>query len=144
MPVSYRREAPPATPADVERLEQRIGHELPPDYRNYLLTRDGGRLQDNDQALKVVFGVREDAPDWAKMFNKLDVFHGRHPDWLVPVAQDEYGNLFALSVRDQDYGSVWFWDHEEEADEDEPPSEDNIELRASSWTEFMLSLQPAE
>jgi cell wall assembly regulator SMI1 len=144
MAVTYRREAPPATLADVDRLEERIGQELPNDYRSYLLHQDGGRLADNDQAVKVIFGVREDAPDWSNMWDKLDIFEDRVPEWLLPVAQDEYGNLFAVSLRDEDRGSVWFWDHEEEADEDEPPSEDNIEQRAASWTEFLASLQPAE
>lgn len=144
MAVTYRREAPPAAAADVERLERRIGRELPADYRTYLLERDGGRPVGNDEALKEIFGVREDAPDWSNMWDKLDIFADRVPPWLLPVAQDEYGNLFALSLREQDFGSVWFWDHEEEADEGEPASEENIEQRAESWTAFLAGLEPVE
>ncbi|MEV4416516.1 SMI1/KNR4 family protein [Catellatospora sp. NPDC049609] len=143
MAVTYKREAPPAPESDVARLEHRIRRSLPADYRAYLLNQDGGRPITNDKAVKEIFGIREDAPDWANMWDKLDIFHGRYPAWLLPVAQDEYGNLFALSLREQDFGSVWFWDHEEEADEGEPPSEDNIEKWADSWTEFLASLQPA-
>jgi SMI1 / KNR4 family (SUKH-1) len=144
MAVTYRREAPPASPADVERLERRIGRELPTDYRDYLLGQDGGRPVGNDEALKEIFGVREDAPEWSNMWDKLDIFADRVPLWLLPVAQDEYGNLFALSLREQDFGSVWFWDHEEEADEGEPPSEENIEQRAGSWTAFLAGLETVE
>lgn len=59
----------------------------------------------------------------------------------LPVARDEYGNLYTLSLREKDFGSVWFWDHEEEADEGDPPSEDNIEHRADGWNEFLAGLQ---
>jgi cell wall assembly regulator SMI1 len=142
MTVGYRRQGQPASEADVQRLEQRIGSRLPEAYRAYLLRQDGGRLQDNTDAVKEIFGIRDDAPDWANLWDKLDVFHGRVPAWLLPVAQDEYGNLFAISLRDSDRGSVWFWDHEEEADEGEPPSEDNIELRAADWDQFLQQLQP--
>jgi cell wall assembly regulator SMI1 len=141
MIVDYRRVAPPAEPADIERLCQRIGHVLPDDYRDYLLSQDGGRLMDNNEAVKEIFGVRNDAPDWANMWDKLDTFHGRVPAWLLPVAQDEYGNLFAISLRDGDFGSVWFWDHEEEADEGEPPSLENIEPKAPDWNTFLRDLR---
>jgi hypothetical protein len=61
---------------------------------------------------------------------------------LLPVASDQFGNLFAVSLRDEDNGSVWFWDHEEEADEDEPPTEANIKLMGPDWSTFLRSLQP--
>ncbi|MCY1144060.1 SMI1/KNR4 family protein [Actinoplanes sp. Pm04-4] len=116
MTVGYRRQPPAAPGADIERLEQRIASRLPRMYRDYLAGQDGGRLESNTRAAKEVFGVRDDAPDWANMWDMLDTYDGRVPSWLQPVAQDEYGNLFAISLRAQDEGSVWFWDHEEEAD----------------------------
>jgi len=78
------------------------------------------------------------------MWKKLKTFSGRHPSWLLPVAQDEYGNLFCLSLRDEDFGTVWFWDHEEEADEDEPPTEDNVSQIATDWRAFIERLGPIE
>jgi cell wall assembly regulator SMI1 len=143
MPVAYRRTEAPAPRELVDRLEEQAGHRLPDDYRDYLLRQDGGRLVSNNQAVKYVFGVG-DVPDYESMWANLQVYEGRVPPWLLPVASDEYGNLFAVSLRESDLGSVWFWDHEQEADEGEPPTEDNIELRAPSWTEFLESLQPVE
>ena len=43
-----------------------------------------------------------------------------------PPADDEYGNLFCVSLRDSDHGSVWFWDHEQEAGDNQPPTESNL------------------
>jgi hypothetical protein len=50
--------------------------------------------------------------------------------------------LFTVSVRDQDLGTVWFWDHEEGAEEDEPPTEDNIREVAPDWRTFLDRLAP--
>ncbi len=141
MAVSYRLQFPPASLDSIAQLEQRIGQPLPPAYRDYLLRQDGGWLASNDEALKVIFGLG-DVPSELNMWRKLDTFDGRLPAWLLPVAQDAYGNLYAVSLRDQDRGSVWFWNHEEEADEGEPPSEDNIELRASDWQTFIEGIRP--
>jgi cell wall assembly regulator SMI1 len=142
MAVGYRRQASAASEVDVARLEQRIGRALPSSYRSYLLTQDGGRLVDNSEAVKEIFGIGPETPDWANLWDKLDVFRDRVPVWLLPVAQDEYGNLYAISLRDPDAGSVWLWDHEEEADEGEPPSEDNITQLAPDWATFLNQLSP--
>lgn len=142
MAVGFIEPSEPAPPSAVDRLERRIGRSLPDDYRSFLLRQDGGWMQMNDGAVKEILGVRDDASYNASLWRALDTFNERVPNWLLPVARDEYGNLYALSLRQQDFGSVWFWDHEEEADEGEPPSEENIELRAPNWDEFLAGLQP--
>ncbi len=141
MAVGYVRREPPASPELVAQLEGQLGQALPDDYRHYLLQQDGGRLEDNTEAVINVFGLGE-VPDWTNMWHKLETFQNRVPAWLLPVAQDAYGNLFAISHRPSDFGSVWLWDHEEEADEGEPPSEENISFKAGSWTAFLERLQP--
>jgi len=139
--VAYRHREQPATPEQIARLEERVGRALPAEYRDYLLAQDGGRLVDNNGAVDTIFGLGEVA-DWASLWEKLDVLFGRMPSWLLPVADDAYGNLYAISLRPSDFGSVWFWYHEEEADEGEPPAEDNLGFKASSWTGFLEGLRP--
>ncbi|GHO97304.1 hypothetical protein KSF_073520 [Reticulibacter mediterranei] len=143
MVVTYLRQELPASPHLISQLEQRLGQSLPPSYHNYLLEQDGGRLDNNHEAVKDIFGL-SNVPGSASMWRILDTYHNRVPAWLLPVARDEYGNLFAISLRSEDLGSVWFWDHEEEADEGEPPTEDNIERKASDWLSFLDSLQPLQ
>jgi hypothetical protein len=142
--VGYQRSAGPASDEDIQRLERHIGRPLPDAYRAYLRQQDGGRLETNHEAANEVFGVGPDTPEWADMWRFLDLYKDRVPAWLLPVAADSFGNLFALSLRDSDRGSVWFWDHEREADEDEPPAEDNIERRAPDWRAFLDSLRPPD
>ena len=140
--VTYRDRRPPASTHFVARLERHVRRALPPAYRDYLLEQDGGRLCDNSEAIKQILGLG-DLPEFASLWHALEVYADRVPYWLLPVASDEFGNLFAVSLRDEDNGSVWFWDHEQEADEDEPPTEDNIKLMAPDWPTFLASLQPA-
>ena len=92
----------------------------------------------------MVFSLGPVASQYASMWHNLNTYARRVPSWLLPVASDEYGNLFGISVRNSDSGSVWFWDHEQEADEDEPPTEDNLTYRAPDWQSFLDSLRPPE
>jgi cell wall assembly regulator SMI1 len=140
MAVEYVRREPPASAELVDRLEQRVGRPLPPEYRDYLRQQDGGRLDNNSRALNTIFGVGE-VPEWASMWDVLETYRERVPDWLLPVADDAFGNLFTVSLRNQDRGSVWFWNHELEADEGEPPTEENLKPMAPSWPVFLDSLE---
>jgi hypothetical protein len=142
--VAYLDREAPAPADQIERLERRIGRPLPDEYRSFLRQQDGGRLADNTEAVKEVFGLAPTVPEYANLWHKLDVYSSRVPDWLLPVASDEFGNLFAISTRDEDLGSVWFWDHEEEADEGEPPTEENLRYRAPDWQSFLNGLEPME
>lgn len=140
MAVAYERREPPAPPERIAELERRLGRSLPAAYRDYLAEVDGGRLANNDEAVNSVYGVG-DVPDWASLWKKLDVFGDRVPAWLLPVADNAFGDLLCLSLRDGDAGSVWFWDHEEEAEEDEPLTTANLTFKAGSWPDFLASLQ---
>ncbi|KUL39289.1 hypothetical protein ADL15_09995 [Actinoplanes awajinensis subsp. mycoplanecinus] len=139
--MPYYQPQQPASAQNLARLEERVGRTLPASYRDHLLQQDGGRMDNNDQYLHTVFSVGDVKPI-ASIFSRLDTFAGRVPEWLLPVARDEGGNLFALSLREKDFGSVWFWDHEFEADEGEPPTEDNIRLITSDWATFIQSMNP--
>ncbi|GIG55690.1 hypothetical protein Lfu02_00620 [Longispora fulva] len=143
MSVEFRRAEPPAPPEKLAELADRVGVALPDDYIEFLSQHDGGRMGNNNETVKMVFGVGE-VPDYASIWDALDTYDGRVPTWLIPAADDSFGNLFCLSIREQDVGSVWFWDHEQEADEDEPATEDNLTYKAKSWTEFLNQLRPSE
>ncbi len=144
MAVAFSEPQAPASEESIQRLERQIGRPLPSGYRDFLRQHDGGPLDLNDKAANEVFGLGDDVPDFASMWQKLETYRERVPDWLLPVANDSFGNLFTVSLRPQDEGSVWFWDHEKEADEDEPPTEDNIRQVAPDWPTFLNSLQPVD
>jgi cell wall assembly regulator SMI1 len=144
MAVGFSETQSPASEESIQRLERQIGRPLPPGYREFLRQHDGGPLDLNDKAVNEIFGLGDDVPDFANMWNQLETYRDRVPEWLLPVANDSFGNLFALALRQEDHGSVWFWDHEKEADEDEPPTEDNIRRVAPDWPTFLNSLKPVD
>lgn len=144
MAVAFSETQAPASEELIQRLERQAGQPLPPGYREFLRQHDGGPLDVNDKAVDEIFGLGDDVPDFANMWQQLETYRDRVPPWLLPVASDSFGNLFALSLRPEDYGSVWFWDHEKEADEDEPPAEDNIRRVAPDWPTFLDALNPVD
>lgn len=69
-------------------------------------------------------------------------YHDRIPADLLPVAHAEGGNLVCLSLGGHDRRAVYFWDHEEEAEEGEPPARRNLHRIADSFRDFAASLRP--
>lgn len=67
------------------------------------------------------------------------------PRHFVPFATDHGGNQLCLSVREKDYGIIYFWDHEEEEDyEEDDGTADTyfgIYVVASSFTDFLAQLK---
>ena len=139
--MAFSETQAPASEESIQRLERHIGRPLPSGYREFLRRHDGGPLDLNDQAVNEIFGLGADVPDFASMWSTLDTYRGRVPEWLLPVANDSFGNLFTVSLRPRDEGSVWFWDHE---GEDEPSTEDNTRLVAPDWPTFLNSLNPVD
>lgn len=146
--------SPPCGPAPDEAIagaERQLEVRIPRDYRQFLLeVCNGGRPEDNvferlddDVSTGVVsfLGVgRPDAHD--DMVKVYEIFKDRVPSWLLPVARAEAGNLICISIRKEDEGAIYFWDHELEADEGEPPTEENLTLLADSFRSFASALRP--
>jgi SMI1-KNR4 cell-wall len=65
---------------------------------------------------------------------KIEVFFGRFPSGCFPISGDAFGNLILLSVRDADYGSIYFWDHERDSATTE------LSRLAPSFEEFVVNL----
>lgn len=63
------------------------------------------------------------------------------PNRLIPFADEDGGNLFCFSVREEDYGAIYYYDHEFEYGED---PEDHVTYLAESITIFINSLVEEE
>ena len=62
-------------------------------------------------------------------------------EWLIPFADEDGGNLFCFSVRESDFGAVYYYDHEFEYGED---PEEHITWLAESITAFINALTENE
>jgi cell wall assembly regulator SMI1 len=135
--ANFRITYPPADPKDVSDLEARIGRPLPDDYRQFLLTANGGLQPDQklfpipgegDGIIQVFFGfygdyddIREAILRWEEAFPHA-----------LPIARDLCGNHILLGLTDKFFGNVFWCDHELLPD----GSEAEPILIAQSFTEF--------
>lgn len=113
------------TPEELKVFEEKIGHPLPSAYREFLLAHNGGRpipsvIDINDcpsgaTDVQVFLGLtgpfESETLEWS-----WDVFRGRIPERLLPIADDSFGNLFCLSLTGNDVGQVFFLDRYEESE----------------------------
>jgi hypothetical protein len=130
-------------------FEQRAGGKLPADYRKFLLEHNGGipeaavvKGKGVDSVVRQLNGLHNGAR-WARLESLRKTYAGRMPKGLLPIGSDPFGNVYCLGLGGRWRGKVWFWDHETEADEGEPPRTDNLTLVAASFTAFLAKLRPA-
>lgn len=145
MSVEFRRTGSPVTEPVIRDLESLVGHRLPDDFRVFVLEQNGGvparevHTPGPESVGVRAFFMLDDDPDYS-MANALEVYTGRYPDGMLPIATDSSSNLILLDLGYVHPGSVWFWNHEEEANDDEPPRTDNITKVADTFEEFLTSL----
>lgn len=136
--------------ATVAAYEQRWGIKFPDSYRDFLLKINGGipekkffsykESKDDGSLIDVFFGIIEERR-YSLLLNHLVTYDNRVPLNMLPIADDPGGNLLLLSISGSDYGKVYFWDHEMEADEGETPDYRNLKLIADSFEEFINGLK---
>lgn len=140
----------PLVEEDIAEVEQQLGVIFPPDYRAFLLAHNGGYpdpnvfpisgLQSDDHGILEWFFCIQ-AGDYNDLIRNTSTFRGRVPPNLIPIASDPGGNLICLSVTGRDVGTVYYWDHEEEVDEGEPPDYTNVYFIADSFSTLLDSLK---
>jgi hypothetical protein len=131
--------------ADIIEFEETNETVLPDDYKGFLLQHNGGRplhseLSEFGIDVQWLFGMVE-KPTWASLFNALDVYEGRIPSWYMPIGNDSGGNLYIMSLYEENKGVIAFWDHEGEAKENGSDYYDNLTHVANSFSEFIDLLQ---
>jgi hypothetical protein len=150
--IEFLTPAQPTDEASVAQAERRMGRRIPRDYREFLLReRNGGRPAANvsvlSEARRVGAGITDflgvGRPDDTDLAGVAAQYRDRVPADLLPVAHAEGGNLVCLSLSGDDPGAVYLWDHEEEAEEGEPPTRRNLHRIAGSFRDFAASLRPA-
>jgi cell wall assembly regulator SMI1 len=139
--------------AQINQLETAIQAKFPESYKNFLLQHNGGspepcvfeyidasetRLGCINNFLGIHSGELSNLHDYIETYK---VFQKRLPDDVFPIANDPGGNLICISLAAHDTGTIYFWDHELEADEGEEPSYANLFFIARSFDDFIKSLR---
>lgn len=153
MNVSFSTSGGLATAADINKFESIIGFKLPCEYESFLLNVNGGKPSLNkffykdkngpytDSVLRSMFTL--DDNDSCSLITYYDIYtnSGRIPNHIIPIGDDFGGNVVCISLGGSDRGNIYFWDHENEAYDDEVASYDNLHLLALSFSEFLDALQ---
>lgn len=142
-------DTPALAESALRAFEQRHSFQLPNDYRGFLLSINGafptpdcvtfveaGRKTASDVFCFFAIGDQRAgiSMDW-----HVETYADRIPKSTVPIGRDSGGNLWLLSLRGADAGSIFFWDHGSYDTFDETDLS-NWPKVASSFHEFRESL----
>lgn len=132
----------------VELFQRFLGKKFPKDFVEFLVTYNGGapsvgkfcfKDSDGGSSVRYFHGIRKKA-DSDDLLRNIEVYKERVPSDFVPIASDYGGNKIMLAVSGPMYGQVFFWDHENEADEGQMPTMQNMTLVSKNFTLFVASL----
>lgn len=135
----------------IQHFEKQICVEFPEDYVRFLANFNGGKPEPHTFEYKLrdgrvwTGGVRDLFGFDLDNFRSIDFFADmrgdRVPENMIPIGVDDGGNFILLALNGQEKGKIYFWDHNEESEDDEPPSYDNIYFVANNFTEFLKNLK---
>ena len=118
---------------------------LPEVYKKFLLLYNGGKSEKNifsitnqhdESIINNFFGIIDQRYYNISLY--AAIYKKRVPINTLPIASDVFGNLILLSVKGEDYGKIYYWDHEGET---EPADYSNLTLIADSFDEFISMLK---
>jgi SMI1-KNR4 cell-wall len=118
--VLLRDPGPVITGVDIRRFEETYRLRFPDDYKAQMLMYNGGQPERDLFAVvdceanpiarvHYFFGIGYPMECYDLGWN-YDVFNGRIPNKLIPIATTEGADQICLCVRGPDYGSVVYWD----------------------------------
>ena len=111
---------------ELKQFEMDIGLTLPDEYKEHLLTYNGGQCSPDvfdfiergvktsssvDWFLALYEGEYDNLRDYINIYK---VYNKRLPTHIIPIAHDAGGNLICISCGIGDFGYIYFWDHERE------------------------------
>jgi hypothetical protein len=137
----------PASEAEVQAFEKLIGARLPPDYRIFLLTHNGGcpEPQWHFKGDVSAFMSLDNEGSSPKLEQYLDIYRNRIPDDAIAIGLDSVGDALCLRVGRDGFGELHFWEFGKESDEERVGNQYyNMTKLASSFTEFLSTLDEFE
>jgi hypothetical protein len=135
-----------ASDEDLAAFEKEVGYKLPRPYQSFLREYNGGTPQSNVfcvagkplSGVRRFFGLSDDQSHSLRQRLKDPIIlSGRIPSDFLPVADDSCGNRILLCLGSDDYGAVYFWDHELETLVLQDGGEKDLIRVANDWTEFL-------
>lgn len=129
---------------NLDKFESNHSLTLPKEYRTFLLTHNGGAPEPSnvkiiESDVQWIYGIHN-GENWASLEQHIKTYENRLPSKTLPIANDSCGNIYLLSLRNDSFGEIWFWDHENESDEIADEYFENTTKVNLSFPEFLSEL----
>jgi hypothetical protein len=145
MSITFQSRRPPLDPEEVATIESRLRVRLPNEYRDFLMAYNVAVPEQNQYvsstattSVECFFGISDIVMDDLFAQNQT-IYRGRLPNGVLAIARAGGGDLICLNLLN---GSIYFWDHENEATNEEVPGFANMTALAASLSVFLRTLQP--
>ena len=135
-------------PEAIELFQRFYKFKFPKPYKAFLLKQNGGTPEKNifnfanggEASIVRGFFKINSSNSYDDLLSSIENYRNRMPNYYIPIADDTFGNNICLAIKGQNYGKVYFWDHENEVDDGETPTMDNMSLLANNFDDFLNSL----
>lgn len=137
------KSGPEITIEEIRKIEELFGFKLPIDYINFMLKYNGGRpipdafwLGDDPEDISGIhtFYSLNIETKSGNLLEAIKVLNGRMPKGIFPIAFTDTGDCVCLDLNKENYGKVYWWDHERET---MPPSYENTCLVCNSFGDLL-------
>lgn len=145
-PLTFFENGTQLTDAEIDAFEERVRVRLPAEYRAFLMSHNGGRVEPRTlhrhpthqiQYFLSIGPPMDAAPCW-DMYRNPEF--PRMPPEHIPIAACEGGDLLTMIVDGPQRGQIFHWDHEEEGED--AYTYENLTLVAGSLDELLATLEP--
>jgi hypothetical protein len=133
------------TETELSLFESALKVKLPEDYRQFLLTHNGGSprpscFRVNIDGFESITAIERilclDPEERYSLQKYLNIYKNRIPSNLLPIATELSVDLICLSVSGDDYGTIYLWDHNWEVTESKPDYS-NVHYLAASFSKLL-------
>ncbi|MGE6599596.1 SMI1/KNR4 family protein [Bacillus proteolyticus] len=132
---------------DVENFELEQNIKFPKEYKEFLLTFNGGypqlslfKISEEGESIVNVFYGLNISKSYDELSNAYESLGGEIPEGFISIGDDSGGNQICLGVNDEYYGKLYFGFHGIE-DNDEVS---NMFFLANNFREFLNNLYDEE
>lgn len=120
-------------------FESKHSIRLPEDYKEFLLTHNGGKpdpscfnIKNDTSDVRIFYGLNNDGQYSVEVALKL--YKNRLSRDIIPIGSDSFGNQICLGVMGESQNKIYFWNHEFEG------TSKALTKVANSFSEFVDSL----
>jgi hypothetical protein len=145
-PWSINQSLPPISESDLIECETKLGVSFPEDYKQFLLTYNGGipypqrvKIPNTNHTvlLDFFYGIMK-VPDCRDLTYAYRISKDDLPEGVIPIGHDPGGNPFFLWTVGDQRGYVYFWDRRSFFSESIDSTD--VYYLAESFTSLLASL----